>query len=90
VDNNDWAGNHWLKVLLVVSEPFEEQQQRVDLVVVSTTRKGEQLILEIGQLQRVLRQQDATGFEAALLAAHPRHLVGLGFAADDIEAGLFL
>jgi hypothetical protein len=36
-----------------------------------------------------VRQQDATGLEAALLPAHADHFVGSLMAANDIETGLF-
>src|SRR5215813_4179992 len=74
---------------LVLRKPLEKQQQRVDLVVVAAARKGEQLLLEIGEPRGLPWQQDAAGFEAALLAAHAGFFVGVRLAADDVEPGLF-
>ena len=74
----------------MLGKPVEEQQQRIDLIVVSAVRKREELALEIGKPRCLVREQDATRFETPLLTAHPRLLVGIRPAADDIETCLLL
>jgi len=90
LDDHHRAGDHRLKIPLVFSKPIEEQQQRIDLVVVATTGEGEKFVLEIGEPEGLRRQEDATRFKAALLPAHAGHLVDVRIAAHDIETGHFL
>src|SRR6202043_3131778 len=87
-NEDGWVKDDRLDVLLVMGKPVEEQQQRIDLVVVTAVGKREELVLEIRQPEGLVREQDATSFEAALLTAHPRLLVGIRAAADDFETCL--
>src|SRR5206468_862383 len=51
-----------LEVLLMLGITVEEEQQRIDLVVVAAIGESEELVLEIGEPEGFGWQEDATGF----------------------------
>jgi hypothetical protein len=76
---------HDSSVLLVFCCPVEEEQQRVDLVVVSPMWECKQFLFEVCQPISLIRQQDAAGFETALMARQSGDFIVPGAAAEDVE-----
>ena len=62
--------------------PLEELRDAIDLVVVPSTREGEQLVEEGGEPRRLFRQQHVTGFEARRLRFHAHPLAAFRHDAD--------
>lgn len=54
-NDNGRADGHRLEIALVLRKPLEEQQQRVDLVVVAAAREVKELFLEIGEPRGFVR-----------------------------------
>ena len=79
-----------MDVLLVLGIPIEEEQQRIDLIVIAAMGKGKELGLKICEPRCLYREQDATRFEASLVTAEPGLLVGIRPAASDFQMGLFV
>src|SRR5215208_4264239 len=60
----------------------------VDLIVMATVRKAEELLLERGEPRRLRGEEDLPGFDAGRGDRHSAHLVALGLDWLYVEAAL--
>src|SRR5260370_29160085 len=65
--------------------PFQELRDAVDLIVVTTVRKGEQLEQEAAEPFGFLRQVEMAGFDLGRLCHHPVSLAAFRLLANGVR-----